>query len=163
MSRLSKNFTLAELLHSQTAARLGVDNSPTTSQRENLQQLVTELLQPVRDLLACPLLVSSGYRSLALNQAVKGSTTSAHSLGFAADFTAPSYGNPYQVAHFLAHQLPKHGIKFDQLILEFYDHKTGQGWVHIALFNRRQEQRGELLTAKRLKSGKTEYLKGIVL
>jgi len=163
MSRLSKNFTLAELLHSQIAARHGIDNSPSPAHRANLQRLVTTLLQPMRDLLGVPILVSSGYRSETLNRKIGGSKTSAHSIGFAADFTAPSYGDPYQIASALAHLLPKHGIKFDQLILEFYNPKTGQGWVHIGLYNRAMQQRNQVLTAKRRADGSTEYLTGVVL
>lgn len=163
MSRLSKNFTLSELLISQTAARHGIDNYPTVAHQANLQRLVSGLLQPVRDLLAVPILVSSGYRSETLNRKIGGSRTSAHSIGFAADFTAPSYGDPYQIVTALVHLLPKHGINFDQLILEFYDPKKGQGWIHIGLYNRAMQQRNQVLTAKRRADGTTEYLKGIVL
>lgn len=163
MSRLSKNFTLSELLISQTAARHGIDNYPTVPHQANLQRLAAGLLQPVRDLLGVPILISSGYRSETLNTKIKGSKTSAHSIGFAADFTAPSYGDPHQIVTALAHLLPKHGIKFDQLILEFYNPKTGQGWVHIGLYNRAMQQRNQVLTAKRRADGSTEYLEGVVL
>lgn len=163
MSRLSKNFTLSELLISQTAARHGIDNYPTPAHQANLQRLVAELLQPVRDLLGVPMLVSSGYRSETLNTKIKGSKTSAHSIGCAADFTAPSYGDPYKIAKALAYLLPKHGIKFDQLILEFYEPKTGKGWVHIAVYNRSMQQRNQVLTAKRRADRSTEYLEGVVL
>lgn len=153
--RLSKNFSLDELLVSQTAARHGVVNKPDTYAIQNLQRLVDKLLQPMRDLIAVPVLVSSGYRSLAVNNLVGGSKTSAHMHGFAADFIAPSFGTPREIATFLAKELPARGIRFDQIILEF------DQWVHIGLCTQIGSQRGEVLTAKKV-NGETQYFKGIV-
>ena len=153
--KLSKNFTLAELTLSATGERLGLANIPDAIITKHLQRLTDELLQPMGELLAVPVLVMSGYRCLAVNKAVGGSKTSAHMHGYAADFTAPKLGTPYEVALFLSKELPKRGIKFDQIICEF------NSWVHIGLCTQTGVQRGELLTAKKV-NGKTKYLKGIV-
>lgn len=153
--RLSKNFTLKELTVSATGARKGISNEPNSVIVKHLQRLVDELLQPVRDLLRQPIVVYSGYRSVAVNNAVGGSKTSAHMQGFAVDFACPGYGSPREVAAFLAKELKALNIKFDQIILEF------DQWVHIGLCTQTGEQRGEVLTAKKVK-GQTIYKKGIV-
>jgi len=154
--KLSKNFTLAEMTVSQTATRLGIDNSPSAAHKANLQRLVTELLQPIRDVLGHGISVSSGYRSPTLNTRIGGSATSAHSIGMAADINAHGYGNSRQLAIFIRDYLVKNKVPFDQLILEFGD------WVHIGLTNRAGQQRRQVLTARRGKDGKTEFVAGIV-
>ena len=82
--KLSNNFTLEELIKSETAIRRGINNTPSSSVVENLQQLVTNVLQPIRDKFG-PITVTSGYRSAQLNVAIGGSATSDHVLGMAAD------------------------------------------------------------------------------
>ncbi|MFC3172098.1 D-Ala-D-Ala carboxypeptidase family metallohydrolase [Acinetobacter vivianii] len=136
--QVTKNFTIAELLHSNTAVRKGLDNTPSVDHRANLITACHELFQPVRDALNKPMLISSGYRSPSVNRAVGGSKTSAHCVGYAIDFISPSFGEPAAVAKFLAKELPKRGIKFDQIILEF------DQWVHIGFKNQSGEQRGQV-------------------
>ena len=153
---LSKNFTLAEMTASQTATRHGIDNSPSAAHLANLQRLVTELLQPLRDALGHSISVSSGYRSPTLNTRIGGSQTSAHSIGMAADINAHGYGDSRKLAIFIRDWLVKNNIAFDQLILEF------GAWVHIGLTNRAGAQRRQVLTARRDIYGKTEFVAGIV-
>ena len=104
-------------------------------------------MERVRELLGnVAIKVNSAYRSPAVNKAVGGSKTSAHTLGYAVDFTA--YGHtPLTIANTLA----KSDLKFDQLIYE-------GTWVHISFD---PKMRREVLTAK-FKDGKATYLKGIV-
>ncbi len=154
LMQVTKNFTLAELLHSNTAVRKGIENIPSTDHQANLITACHELFQPTRDVLNKPILISSGYRSIAVNKAVGGSKTSAHCIGYAIDFISPSFGSPAAVAKFLAKELTKRGIKFDQIILEFDE------WVHIGYKNQKGEQRGQILTAKKV-NGVTEYSQGI--
>ena len=154
--KLSKNFTLAEMTASQTATRLGIDNSPSLAHKVNLQRLATELLQPLRDALGHGISVSSGYRSPTLNTRIGGSQTSAHSIGMAADINAHGYGDSRKLALFIRDWLVKNKVPFDQLILEFGT------WVHIGLMNRAGQQRRQVLTARLDKQGKTEYVAGIV-
>ena len=120
---LTEHFTLDELVASQTATRSGIDNTPGAATLRNLKSLA-EVLEEVRTLLGgVSLLISSGYRSPALNTAVGGSAKSAHLLGLAADFTAPKFGTVLQTAKKIAAS----GIAYDQLIHEY------GAWVHIGL------------------------------
>jgi zinc D-Ala-D-Ala carboxypeptidase len=120
---LSPNFSLDEFIFSQTAARSGIDNTPDAATLRNLKHLA-EQLEIVRDALGkVPILVSSGYRSAALNRAVKGSKSSAHLTGLAVDFTAPRFGTVLQTAKAVAAS----GIAYDQVIYEF-----GR-WVHLGV------------------------------
>ena len=84
--RLSYNFTLSELTRSQTAARMGIDNTPDEQQIENLQRVCSEILQPVRDHFGIPFAPSSGFRSVALCEAIGSSSKSQHAKGEAVDF-----------------------------------------------------------------------------
>jgi hypothetical protein len=122
-TNLSDHFTLEELVLSQTAAREGIDNTPSPEIVENLRRLAG-VLEEVRNLLGgVAILISSGYRSPALNRAVKGANKSAHMDGLAADFTAPRFGTVLEVANKIAAS----SIAYDQLIHEF------GSWVHIGL------------------------------
>lgn len=137
---LSPNFTLEELVSSQTASRLNIDNTPSPEIIERLKMTCTKL-EEVRLLLGHPIIVSSGYRSPRLNAAVGGVTTSAHSEGYAADFLCPGFGSPLEVCKKIAAS----DLKFDQLIRE-YDNpdpaRSGQsgGWTHISFDPRMRRQ-----------------------
>ena len=81
-------FSWPELTESATARRLGIDNIPGQGERDALRALVVRVLDPLRDLLGVPLVISSGYRSVALNRAIGGTATSQHTCGEAADLHA---------------------------------------------------------------------------
>lgn len=153
--QVTKNFHLSELLHSNTAVRLGLKNIPSQDHQANLITACHALFQPMREALGQSVLISSGYRSPAVNKAVGGSATSAHSVGYAIDFISPKFGTPREIATFLAKELPARGIKFDQIILEF------DSWVHIGFKTRDGRQRNEVLTAKKV-AGVTRYFQGVV-
>lgn len=156
--QITENFTLSELTHSNTAVARKISNEPNLTHKNNLIASAINLWQPVRELLGKPMIINSGYRSAAVNRAVGGSQTSAHSHGFAIDFVCPKFGSSTDIAKFLVAELPKRGIKFDQLILEF----PGQAgsWIHLGYKNGAGQQRGQVLTAKKV-GGKTKYLAGI--
>lgn len=124
--KLSQNFTLAELTASNKAAQLGIDNTPAPELMPRLV-LTAEMLERIRSTLAAPMTVTSGYRCRQLNAAVGGVTSSDHSQGHAADFVAPGYGTPYQIAKTLAPLVSVLGI--GQLILEGV---AGKQWVHVS-------------------------------
>ena len=145
--RLSPHFTLDEFVFSQTAARKGIDNTPTQDIIDNLER-VAAVMEEVRDLLGVSVRISSGYRSPRLNKAIKGSKTSRHMLGLAADFTAPEFGTPKDVALTIAAS----AIEFDQLIYEY-----GR-WVHLGLEIDGETPRLQTLS----KFDAPEYLVGIV-
>jgi hypothetical protein len=150
--KLSTNFSLSELTKSEAATRLGLDNTPALQIIENLEALVENILQPVRDKFG-PVVVTSGYRSPEVNKAIGGSTTSDHCKGQAADFEVLGKDNR-ELAIWIAENM-----QFTQLILEFY--KPGvpdSGWVHCSYdpgnLNR------QVLTAEKV-NGKTVYTTGI--
>lgn len=119
---LSAHFTLAEFVTSQEAARRGIDNIPPAAVMPALIH-TAQALEAVRVRLGCaPIIVSSGYRSAALNQAIGGARGSQHTTGQAADIICPAFGGPAEVAAALRDS----GIEYDQLILEY-----GR-WVHIS-------------------------------
>lgn len=125
--KLSKNFSLDELTKSQTALRMGIDNEPTPGDLYNLSQLCDNILQPVREHFGKPVTVSSGYRSVALCEAIGSSAKSQHAKGEAADFEIVGIDNK-EVAVWI-----RDNLNFDQLILEFYkDGEPSSGWIHCS-------------------------------
>jgi zinc D-Ala-D-Ala carboxypeptidase len=123
---LSPHFTLDEMIASQTASRMGLNNMPDATGMNNLKRLCNDCLEKIRDLLGGkPILISSGYRGPEVNKAVGGSTTSAHMVGLAADFTCPGFGSPEAICKFLNSRMASLGI--DQLIWEY------DSWVHVGL------------------------------
>ena len=146
---LSKNFTLTELIKSQTAVRLGIDNNPSSQQIFHLQNLCENVLQKIRDRFEKPVIVSSGFRSIELCQAIGSSSKSQHAKGQAADIEGLSVDNKV-----LAEWI-KNNLIFDQLILEFYKESDPQsGWIHVSYIN--DKPRREALKAFKDK-GKTRY------
>ena len=125
--QLTPHFTLAELTHSTTAKRLGLDNTPTDKVIQNLEATAV-MLECIRAHLGgVPVIVTSGYRSPAVNSAVGGVTSSDHRTGSAADILAPRFGTPYDIAKALAPPIDDRGI--GQLIYEV----AGQSrWVHVS-------------------------------
>ena len=145
MSRLSHNFSLAELTHSETAVRKGLNNEPGAEVLENLKFLAMSLEQ-VRSLLGAPIMVSSGYRSTEVNAAVGGSANSAHCRGLAADFIAPAFGNPLDIAT----EIAASDLAWDQLIHE------GK-WIHLSVA---PTMRRQVLTAH-FDNGRVRYTAGL--
>ena len=148
--QLSNNFSLAELTHSDVAVRKSLDNEPSQAVVDNLAALCEQLLQPLRDLLGEPVIVTSGYRSQAVNDAVGGSIESYHMDGLAADIVVP--GIPAaQVAEIASNGC----IGYDKIILEF------NRWVHIQLPRREQLARHQTWTARKVE-GRTAYSPGLI-
>ena len=139
--KLSENFSLGELLKSQTAERKGIDNKPSDpSIIVNLQVLCEKVLQPVRDEFNSPVVINSGYRCKKLNTAIGGSKKSQHCFGEAADIEVPTLSNR-DLAEWI-----KNNLDFDQLILEFYNGKDPRsGWVHVSYKNK-DDNRKQCLT-----------------
>ena len=155
---VTANFNMRELTHSNTAVARKLSNKPGTVHEQNLVAATVNLFQPIRDILGQPMIINSGYRSPAVNKAVGGSSTSAHGIGFAIDFVSPKFGSSTDIAKTLVKELKARNIKFDQLILEFPD--QAGSWIHIGYKNSAGQQRGQILTAKKI-GGRTKYLSGI--
>ena len=151
---LSANFTLKELTKSDTATRLGLDNTPDEETIENLKLLCENVLQPVREHFGKSVTVNSGYRSSESNAAVGGSKTSDHCKGQAADIEINGVANP-DLAQWIMDNL-----EYTQLILEFYiQGQPNSGWVHVS-YDPNNLKKQEL-TATKI-AGKTTYLNGLV-
>ena len=132
--QLSKYFTLEELFFSDTAARKGIDNTPSPAVQVTLGA-TAKAMDEVRQLLGHPVRVLSGYRCPRLNTAVGGAKTSAHLTGNALDFICPQFGTVRQVFD----AIRASGLQFDQLIIERPDSVNG-GWVHIAFGGRNRRE-----------------------
>lgn len=118
-----KYFTIKELCKSSTATAKGIDNSPNSEIVKNLEQLIDNILDPLRERYGKPITVNSGYRCPELNKAVGGSKTSHHMKGLAADITV---GSPKK-NKVLFDLIKEMDLPFDQLI----DEKK-LSWVHVS-------------------------------
>ena len=149
MTQLSKSFTLAELVFSQTAARDGIDNTPNAQQVRAMRALCANILQPLRDSVGMPLIVSSGYRCPRLNRAIGGSMTSQHMEGRAADVVCFGIETKELFKRVLELKLP-----FDQLI---YEGGRQSIWVHVS-FDPKRDRR-TIMTATFPEAGGVVYEK----
>ena len=137
--KLSGHFSLAELTKSQTAVRKGIDNQPTLDHIENLTELCTHVLEPTRRNFGKPMVISSGYRSEELCEAIGSSKNSQHAKGEAADFEMFGVDNK-ELAKYI-----KNNLVFDQLILEFYNpDDPSSGWVHCS-YSKEENRKQSLL------------------
>lgn len=131
---LSPHFQLREFIKSATAIRNGIDNTPPPFVVDSLRLLCERILEPLRVALG-PVTVNSGYRCLALNQAVHGVSSSSHLKGEAADIEVPTMSNAD-----LGAWIEKNVIEWDQLIYEFTDPPRAvnvpadphAGWIHVS-------------------------------
>ena len=119
MKLISKYFKLDELIHTST----GLINVPDKEQFYNLQKLVTNVLDPLRELYGHPITVNSAFRSKAVNKLVKGSDTSEHMLGRAADIKCNDNA--------LLYKLIRDNFNYRQLIWEYGNDKQ-PSWVHVS-------------------------------
>jgi len=142
--RLTRNFSLEQLISSATAERERIDNTPGPEIVDNLR-LLAEGLEQVQILTGFPLEIASGYRCPELNRCVGGAKTSQHTQGQAADFTCAEFGPPVDIIK----AIRASDIEFDQCILEY------ARWVHISFS---QTPRGKVLTIYDPKEG---YLDGL--
>lgn len=148
--RLSPSFSLDELVVSQAATRAGIDNTPPAAAIDNLARLCRDVLQPLRDALDRPVVVSSGYRSPRVNALVGGARNppSAHLDGRAADINVPGMSPLDVCRQVIALRLP-----FDQLIYE-------GAWCHVGIAPAGARPRGQTLTAH-FGGGEATYTPGI--
>ena len=145
---LTRNFTLSELIKSDTAIRRGINNNHNTGQIENLKLLSENILQPGRDHFG-RVKVTSGFRSPELCVAIGSSVNSQHAKAEAADFECPGIDNA-ELADWIHRELP-----YDQLILEFYTPgEPNSGWIHCSWIA--DKPRASYLWAYK-SEGKTKY------
>jgi zinc D-Ala-D-Ala carboxypeptidase len=153
--QLSKNFSLAELVRSDAAVRLGdpVQFNPPEEVKRNLKALAIHVLQPLRDAIGHPIKITSGFRSQRVNKAIGGSATSDHCIGCAADIQLVIGGK--NCNQLLFDTVVKLGLPFKQMIDEFGT-DSEPGWIHISF--QEGKNRREKLRARKI-AGKTVYSK----
>lgn len=119
---MSKYFTIKELCHSDTANARGIDNTPTEEVKENLQALIDNVLDPVREWYGKPIYVNSGYRCPELNKAVGGVNNSQHVHGEAADIDVFDEKENRKIFDYIVNYL-----NFDQCLWE-----NNGAWIHVS-------------------------------
>lgn len=148
--QLSKHLALAEVTRSESAKRLGISNMPTEQHIKNFKLLAEKVFEPIREHFGKPILISSGYRSQALNAAIGGSLSSQHCQGEALDLDMDGTDiTNKQIFDYI-----KDHLEFDQLIWEFGS-KDNPDWVHVS-YESTGKQRKQVLRASKV-GGKTSY------
>lgn len=150
--KLSEHLDLSEVIRSESAKRNGLSNMPIELHIANLKLLAENIFQPIRNNFRCPIHISSGYRSIELNRAIKGSLTSQHCTGEAIDIDMD--GTPNGVTNKMIFNFIKDSLEFDQLIWEFGSNENPD-WVHVS-YESTGKQRKQVLKAIRV-NGKTQY------
>lgn len=165
--QLSRNFSLEEMLESQSAVRWGFEEqfSPPENVINNLKSLCVNVLQPIRDLLKDSITVTSGYRCPRLNAKLGGAYTiingkavqsSQHCFGLAADIVYLKKGTKYNgsLISIIKDLSADPDFKFDQCILEFGS-DSNPDWIHISYV----EGKNRMQVLRAFKSGKKTFYK----
>lgn len=118
---MNLNFKISELIQSETAIRHNINNMPDINSLDNMLYLICYCLQPIRDKIKKPMIITSGFRNTEVNKLVNGATNSQHTKGQAADFVIKGMAVE-EIVNFIKNS----GIEYDQLINEY-----GQ-WVHVS-------------------------------
>lgn len=140
---LSEHMTLAEFENSPTAAKRGISNKMNAGQIEAARLLCQKVFEPVRKFVGGPIKLNSGFRSVILNRAIGGSSSSQHCKGEAIDIPINS-----KAFHYI-----KDNLDFDQLIWEFGNTQE-PAWVHVSY--KKSGNRKQILRAVKV-AGKTAY------
>lgn len=138
---LTDNFTLAEMTNSHTAKKLGIDNKPNEVELQNLIYLCKKVLQPLRDYFNKSINITVGFRNKKLNNAVKGSSTSFHLKGCAADIDNQNS----EVTNKMIFDYIRKNLPYTELIWEKGTSKE-PGWVHVAIEKGRENEKETLKT-----------------
>ena len=131
-----KYFSLGEMTKSDTARRLGIDNTPSDNIKKNLTLFIEKVLDPIREDWGSPIIVSSGYRCPELNKAVGGVKTSGHMYGYCADLQVK--GDLRKFSNFVIEWMKEHHMKYDQIIWEKSGNVT---WLHFCWIGKDGKQR----------------------
>jgi len=146
---LSNNFTLNELIYSDTAIRKGIENNPNEEQINNLKLLCENILEFVRNNFNSPVIINSGYRSPEICLAVGSTIKSQHTKGQAVDFEIIGIANKIIADWIVAN------LDYDQCILEFWnENEPNSGWIHCSYS--KEGNRKQYLKAQKV-SGKIVY------
>ena len=147
---ISKHVSYKEGVHSITATRRGIDNTPNSKQLDNMELVANKVFEPLREWVGGPIKINSFFRSPELNTAIGGSSKSQHCKGQAMDID-DTFGKATNAEMY---NWIKENIEFDQMIWEFGD-DDNPDWVHVSYVSE-EENRNRCLKAKR-SNGKTTY------
>ena len=151
--KICKYLTIGEVIRSESAKRNNISNMPTAEHLENMKALGTNVFDKVREHIGKPIGLSSGYRSEALNNAIKGSSkTSQHCKGEAFDIDADIHGGTTNKEIFDFIRL---NLDFDQMIWEF-GNDSQPDWVHVS-YKRNGGNRKSILKAIKV-NGQVQYV-----
>jgi hypothetical protein len=149
--KISKHITYAEAIHSNTAKRKGIDNTPNPNHVENMKVTAEKIFEPLREFVGGPIKITSMFRSSSLNEALGGSSaTSQHMKGQAMDLD-DVYGHKSnaEMYHWI-----KEILSFDQLIWE-YGTDMNPNWIHVSYVSE-EDNRNKCLKAYK-ENRKTKY------
>jgi zinc D-Ala-D-Ala carboxypeptidase len=150
MERISEHISYKEGNKSNTALRLGINNTPSDYAFTNMVGVAYNVFEPLRKFVGGPIRINSFYRCEELNRAIGGSSRSQHCEGRAIDLD-DTFGHKTNAEMY---QYIKENLSFDQLIWEFGD-ETNPDWIHVSYVSE-DENRKRCLRAERI-NGKTSY------
>ncbi len=149
--KISDHITYTEAIHSNTAKRRGIDNTPSEAQVEAMKLLAEKIFEPLREWVGGPIKVNSFFRSEALNEAIGGASSSQHCKGQAIDID-DVYGRRSNAEMF---NYIREILDFDQLIWEFGT-DMNPNWVHVSYVSK-EDNRNRCLKAYKDDMGRTKY------
>jgi len=148
--KISEHISYKEAIKSNTATRLGIDNTPESYELGNMEAVAKNIFEPLREWVGGPIKINSMYRCEALNQAIGGSSKSQHCQGRAIDLDDTfGYKTNAEMYNYI-----KQNLNFDQLIWEFGDDENPD-WVHVSYVSD-AENRNRCLRAEKI-NGRTNY------
>ena len=148
--KISDHITYAEAIHSTTAKRKQIDNTPNQTQVDAMKLLAEKIFEPLREIVGGPIKVNSFFRSVALNEAIGGVASSQHCKGQAIDID-DVYGRKSNAEMY---KWVKENLDFDQMIWEFGTDMQ-PNWIHISYVSE-EENRNKCLKAYK-EDRKTKY------
>ena len=148
--KISEHISLKEALRSNTAKRLGINNTPDEEAMANMKVIAQTVFEPLREHFGEPIYISSFYRSPQLNKAIGGSSRSQHCEGRAIDLDDTfTHATNAEMFNYI-----KEHLNFDQLIWEFGTSENPD-WVHVSYVSEDQNRKRCLKAEKA--NGKTQY------
>ena len=148
--KISDHITYAEAIHSNTAKRRGIDNTPSEIQVLSMKLLADKVFEPLREWVGGPIKVNSFFRSVALNEAIGGAASSQYCKGQAIDID-DVYGRKTNAEMY---KWIQENLDYDQMIWEFGT-DTQPNWIHVSYVSK-EENRNKCLKAYK-EHGKTKY------
>ena len=150
MNKISEHISYKEAVRSDTADRLNIINLPNESELDNMSTISEKIFEPLRSHVGGPIRINSFFRSVELNKAIGGSSTSQHCKGQAFDLD-DSYGC---MTNAEMYKFVKDNLDFDQMIWEFGDDEN-PNWIHISYVSQ-ENNRNRCLKAWK-EHGRTRY------